>query len=213
MPYIYKITNQINGKSYIGKTLKTVADRWKDHISESQRVRQEHRPLYSAIKKYGIENFVIEEIESCSDLELSDRERYWIEYFGTFKYGYNATIGGDGRPYLDYDVLVETYKQVQNLAKTAELCHCDAKHLSSILKARNVPILSHEEVMKQQYSKVINQYTLQGDYIQTFASSQLAARSVRPASNNIYGVAGHITDVCRGKRKTAYGFLWKFASE
>ena len=213
MPYIYKITNQVNGKSYIGKTLKTVEDRWKEHIEESQRVHKEHRPLYAAMKKYGIENFFIEEIESCSDLELSNRERYWIEYFGSFKYGYNATIGGDGRPYLDYDVLVETYKQVQNLTKTAELCHCDAQYLSSILKARNIPILSHVEVMTQQYSKVINQQTLQGDYIQTFASSQLAARSVRPVSNNNYGVAGHITDVCRGKRKSAYGFLWKFASQ
>ena len=213
MPYIYKITNQINGKSYIGKTLKTIEDRWKEHISESQKTQEEHRPLYSAFKKYGVENFLIEEIETCSDLELSDREKYWIEYFGTFKNGYNATLGGDGRSYLDYDVLVETYKQVQNLTKTAEICNCDVDHLSSILKARNVSILSHTEVMKQQYSKIINQYTLQGDYIQTFASSQLAARSIRPKSNNIYGVAGHITDVCRGKRKTAYGFLWKFASE
>lgn len=213
MPYIYKITNQINGKAYIGKTLKTIAERWKEHLKDSQNTSKEHRPLYAAMKKYGIDNFSIEEVECCSDCELSDREKYWIEYFGTFKYGYNATVGGDGRPYLDYDVLVETYNQVHNLVKTAKLCNCDEHHLATILRARGIKILSHAEVMKQQYSKVVNQYTLQGEYVQTFSSSQLAARFVKPDSKNIYGVAGHITDVCRGKRKTAYGYIWKFSSE
>ena len=213
MPYIYKITHEVNGKAYIGKTMKTIAERWKEHLKDSQNIHQEHRPLYAAMQKYGTDKFSIEEVESCSDVELADRERYWIEYFGTFKYGYNATIGGDGRPYLDYDVLVETYNQVHNLVKTAELCNGDRHHLATILKARGVKIFSHAEVMQQQHSKLVNQYTLQGEYIQTFSSSQLAARSVRPESNNIYGVAGHITDVCRGKRKTAYGYIWRFPSE
>ena len=48
---IYKITNLINGKIYIGKTLDTIEKRWKDHKSDSVRPRCEKRPLYSAMNK------------------------------------------------------------------------------------------------------------------------------------------------------------------
>ena len=98
MPYIYKITNDINKKIYIGKTVETIEKRWKEHIKDSKKKTSENRPLYRAINKYGIEHFSIEEIEEVQDqFLLSDRERFWIEYFGSFKNGYNATIGGDGK--------------------------------------------------------------------------------------------------------------------
>ena len=58
--FIYKITNDINDKVYIGKTtLSSVEDRFQEHLKDSQRVRFEKRPLYNAISKYGIENFHI----------------------------------------------------------------------------------------------------------------------------------------------------------
>lgn len=61
MSFIYKITNQINGKSYIGKTnLASIQERFKEHIHDSKRVHMEKRPLYSAMNKYGSENFKIE---------------------------------------------------------------------------------------------------------------------------------------------------------
>ena len=63
MPYIYKITNKINNKVYIGKTLGTIENRWKSHIRDSKRTHCEKRPLYSAFEKYGVENFIIEEVE------------------------------------------------------------------------------------------------------------------------------------------------------
>ena len=87
MPYIYKITNLINGKIYIGKTLDTIEKRWKDHKKDSIRPRCEKRPLYSAMNKYGIENFAIEEVEECSEKELSEREKYWIEFYHSFHDG------------------------------------------------------------------------------------------------------------------------------
>lgn len=60
VPYIYKITNQINGKIYIGKTLKDISSRWREHCKAAKKVCCEKRPLYMAINKYGIENFKIE---------------------------------------------------------------------------------------------------------------------------------------------------------
>lgn len=215
MAYIYKITNLTNGKSYIGKTLSTIEERWKEHCRDSRRERCEKRPLYSAMNKYGIESFKIEQIEECHDDVVNEREVYWIEYFGTFKSGYNATVGGDGKHYLDYDLICETYKQVKNMTKTAELCNCHTDSVKKILKERDIPMLSSQEIAKNQQSKMINQYSLNGEYIKTFPSVSDAARYIQSLApekrTEIGGIKQHISQVARGKRKTAYKFIWKFA--
>ena len=60
MPYIYKIYNDINNKVYIGKTLCTVEKRWNEHKQEAFKSRSANRPLYNAIRKYGLEHFFVE---------------------------------------------------------------------------------------------------------------------------------------------------------
>lgn len=76
MPYIYKISNDINDKLYIGKTLHTIERRWSQHrYNATTRKDLWHSPLYSAMKKYGIEHFSISEIEKVDDeKQLSIRE-------------------------------------------------------------------------------------------------------------------------------------------
>jgi group I intron endonuclease len=210
LAYIYQIKNKINDKIYIGKTQFDIEKRFKEHCRDAFKDRCEKRPLYAAMQKYGIENFEISILEETDNPE--DREIYWIEQKRSFKNGYNATIGGDGKKYLDYDVLIATYLQTQSLSKTAELCHCDDHHLSNILKSNNINVLSSQEVNKLQFSNCINQYDLNNQYIQTFSSAKEAARFIRPEATSLGGVTSHITDVCKGKRKTAYGFKWQYAN-
>ena len=124
MPYIYKITNKINEKIYIGKTLDTIEKRWNQHCSDYKRERCEKRPLYNAMNKYGIENFEISLVEECDKNILSERETYWIEYYGSFKYGYNATIGGDGKPYLDYEAILKLYSELKSVNQVAKIMNC-----------------------------------------------------------------------------------------
>ena len=92
MSYIYKITNLVNGKSYIGATKKSLSDRWKYHLHDSKRERSKNRPLYIAMNKYGIDNFNISVVEECEDDSvLFEREIYWIDYYDTYRNGYNET--------------------------------------------------------------------------------------------------------------------------
>ena len=84
--------------------------------------RNEKRPLYSAMNKYGVENFTVETIEETDNPE--EREKYWIEYYGSFKNGYNATMGGDGKKYIDYDLVIATYKEIPVVNKVAEIALC-----------------------------------------------------------------------------------------
>lgn len=92
MGYIYKITNNINGKVYIGQTTRTIKIRFNEHKDSAE--KGYHYSLYCAMRKYGIENFSVEEIEQCSTEELDDREQYWISFYDSYHNGYNMTLGG-----------------------------------------------------------------------------------------------------------------------
>ena len=93
---IYKITNKVNGKVYIGQTTKTLSVRFSNHCCPSNGCRF----LGSAIKKYGRENFTIEEIDHATSQEESDllEIKHIAECDSTNrKFGYNIEKGGDGR--------------------------------------------------------------------------------------------------------------------
>lgn len=90
---IYKITNMINNKSYIGQSVDIVR-RWNKHKNFSQD-RSEY-PLYRAFKKYGVENFNFSILEECSPDKLNEKEIYYIKYYNSYNDGYNQTMGGQG---------------------------------------------------------------------------------------------------------------------
>ena len=140
MAYIYQIQNDINGKLYVGKTEFSIEKRFKEHCNDAFKEISEKRPLYSAMKKYGIEHFHISLIEETDNPE--EREKYWIEYLETFKSGYNATMGG----YIDYDLVVKTYNEVQNQAETARILNISVNSVQSILKYYNIKPVSLRQV-------------------------------------------------------------------
>ena len=119
---IYKIYKFLfpGNEVYIGKTLLTPEERFKQHCRDCYKPRNDKRPLYVAMNKYGIENFKLFTIEECSDKIVNEREVYWIEFYQSFKNGYNATIGGDGKTYLDYDLICATYKELLNANDVAK---------------------------------------------------------------------------------------------
>lgn len=92
---IYKITNNINNKIYIGLTTVSLEERWKNHKTQARIDNQ--KPLYRAIRKYGIENFSIEHIDTAHSMEeLGEKERYYISLYNSqVPNGYNITAGGE----------------------------------------------------------------------------------------------------------------------
>lgn len=97
MGYIYKITNRINGKVYIGQTnLPSIQDRFDSHVKKAN--CHVNRYLYDAMNHYGVDNFSIEEIEHCEKDELDEREIFWIAHYQSNdkNFGYNMTSGGGG---------------------------------------------------------------------------------------------------------------------
>ena len=212
MAYIYQIINDINNKIYIGKTEFSIDKRFKEHCSDAFKERNEKRPLYSAMRKYGIEHFHIKLIEETDNPE--EREKYWIEQKQSFKKGYNATLGGDGKKYLDYDLIIASYKEIKSVKDTAISLGISSDSVSNILRANNISIITSSEVIKKKYGKVVNMYDLQNTFLKTFPSVNAAAKYM--VENNLTGckmttIKQHITEVCMGKRKTAAKFKWKYS--
>ena len=99
---IYLATNRINGKVYVGKTLRNIPNRRSVHRAHAHGSSRSNRSYFhSAIRKYGIEAFEFRELQKAKDAqELSELERTWIERLRSndSKFGYNLTAGGEGTP-------------------------------------------------------------------------------------------------------------------
>lgn len=89
--WIYKITNIQNNKVYIGQTIRPIEQRFKRHINDAlNNILDTH--FARAIRKYGKENFIIEEIDTAkTQNELNQKEQYWIKYYNSVLNGYNET--------------------------------------------------------------------------------------------------------------------------
>ena len=150
---IYKITNKINGKVYIGQTINTLNRRWKQHCQTTQCYC---RLLHNAIAKYGKENFTVEQIDvACDRDELDQKEIYWIKHYDSMnpKKGYNLLGGGN----KNHIVSEETRRKISD-AQKGEKHWCYGKHQSDEFKQKLSEInkgkrLSEETKLKMSESR------------------------------------------------------------
>ena len=217
MGFIYCITNKINQKKYIGKTTFSVEKRWNEHLNDYKRKHLEKRALYEAMNKYGANNFICEELCECSNDILDIKEQEYIELFQTYHYGYNLTIGGDGKILYNYKDIIEYYLNNKVTIKdTAKYFNCSTDTIKDVLVKYNVKIRNlHKENFYGSClkPKEIFCFTKENEFVKQFCS-------VKEASEWIFengkcktinsGVRGHISDCANGKITTAYGYIWKY---
>ena len=126
--YIYKITNNINGKEYIGYKTKTV--------NESKNYYGSGIIIKHAIKKYGKDNFSKNILYRgiTSFYKLKHIEKECIRLFDTFRNGYNLTLGGDGILGLKQS---EKSNKLRSISMTGKKHTEETKNLLSKLKIGN----------------------------------------------------------------------------
>lgn len=146
--YIYKITNKLNGLSYIGQT-SDVFERWRQHYA------RKNRTLGIAIEKDGIENFTFEILEKTISELANERERYWINYYKSYPEGYNSNAGpstnkkrerkitsrtpnGKGHPVAALDPETKAIIQIfDSIADAQEFCKCgNSGNISAVCRGR-----------------------------------------------------------------------------
>ena len=171
MGYIYKITNTLNDKVYIGQTIKTVQKRFTQHKNNSNKEYFSQIVLYKAFNKYGIENFICEEIEEVPNDKLDEREKYWIEYYDSYFNGYNSTLGGRATQLYNWDTddIIEKYMVLKSARAVAKEIGCDHSTIDRILNENGVKRFTPS----QQQSKPL--YFKKKDEIHRFGTTREAA--------------------------------------
>lgn len=148
--YIYRITNKINGKIYIGKTT-NVEKRWKRHISDS---KDKKRCFYfqNAIIKYGKDNFIIDVLENVDSEETAfELEKKWVKILKTNKkqFGYNLTEGGDG--FFSSFFSEERREKISSIQKGKKLTE---EHKKKISQSNIGKKLTEEQCLSISKSKI-----------------------------------------------------------
>lgn len=213
--YIYKITNDINDKVYIGLCTTSIEERFATHIKDSKRRSYEQRPLYAAMRKYGSEHFHVVQIEECDLDHLGEREQYWIAYYNSYHYGYNATLGGEGRPLYDYEAISNRLKECPYSSIVAQEFNCCPDTIRTVAKKNNIKLKQHTgETRKLQTQKTVqaldkNTNEIVAEFESTVKAAEWCFENGYCSSLNS-GVRSHISEVANGKRPTSYGFKWKY---
>lgn len=115
MGEIYKITNIVTNKIYVGKTTIGYLNRFRSHIKESVNGRTR---LSNSIRKHGIENFKVERICVCPDNLLNKLEIQFIKQYKSYEFGYNITKGGEGGDTLsNHPELHRIKNKMSNISK------------------------------------------------------------------------------------------------
>lgn len=134
---IYKTTNLINGKVYIGKD---------KHNNPKYLGSGKH--LREAIKKYGVSNFVKEVLEECTDMDIwLEREKYWISFYNSvdMSIGYNITYGGEGGDTFSTRTYEEQMQTRKKLSKSSTYWN----NINRELHSRNTKRLWESETYRQ----------------------------------------------------------------
>ena len=138
MGYIYKITNQLNQKSYIGQTINSIKERMRKHYDHSL---QATTGIDYAIYKYGKDNFIVEEVCQCDDSQLDELERYYIQLYNTYEDGYNLTLGGQDystRWIVNEQEIIDKYNNGKTIDELAIEYNKGYRTISNLLHRNNV---------------------------------------------------------------------------
>lgn len=208
---IYKITNKINGKQYIGQSINL------EHRLNEHRRCEGDSYIHNAIKKYGLENFDFEIIELTSKELLNEREKFWIAYYDSYNKGYNLTLGGEevslhpSRPVNQYDLngnFIQRFESIMDASRatgapSGKICMvCNKERNTAAGFQWRYP--NDEPPVKAKLQKrAVDQYSLEGTFLQTWDSAKAAGRYYNIDPSGI----GH---VCKGVRKTAAGYVWRY---
>lgn len=203
MGYIYKVTCKNTNKIYIGKSESTVAERWKGHCRAAflESHGDYNFPFHRAIRKYGMDNFIIETIDTSNDSEeLKEKEKYWINFYNSYYKGYNATLGGDGNCKYNYDEIVNYYLQNNNsITLTCQHFKIYDQVVYAALKSKNIDYKN----LPKQHGKKCKQKILCVELNRIFNSMN----EIDKYFNKI--VHPNIRRCLNGTTKKAYGYTWK----
>lgn len=209
MGIIYRITNLINGKQYIGKTINTITERWNKHCYEAFTPQNKgyNFLIHKAIRKYGKDNFIIEEIYSCEDSELNEKEQDFIQKYNTLlPNGYNMTLGGEGSIKISREKIYKLWDNGLSSAAIKKELNISSNTVLLVLNQyENYNSEENNKRIIKSRQKTVYQYSKDKSILlHIYESIKDAAKMMGDKNPTL------ITKCCHQKKPSAYGFYWSF---
>ena len=208
---IYKATNVATGEVYIGATTISLHERINDHYNKA--TKNCGHKFQNAIREYGFESFIWEQIDTGINTdELALKEKYYIQKFDSFNNGYNSDRGGGFKKTIyQYNLtgeLESTFQSLEEASKSSSIseesishaCVGDRKTSNGFYWTYTSTFNLKEDIRKK---KVI-QYDFDGELVKVFDSISEASKATEVNKSSI-------AKCCRGERKKAGNFIWKFS--
>lgn len=211
MACIYKITNNVNEKFYIGKTKRSnLSRRWKEHQWKALDENCRH-PLYDGIRHHGLENFSIEVLEECQLAVLDIREKFWITKLRPV---YNLTFGGEGGDTFTHKpehMKEETRKKLSLAAKKNAQ---NPEYLKKVSDGVKRAIETKKDIWSEckkgskngRWLGKIEMYDSQGNLFKTYETAVECRKDTGMVAHNIRSKARTGAVILRGKFK---GYTFK----
>lgn len=210
---IYKITNKINGKTYIGQSIDT-GRRRQEHFKLYRRDKapERTRPLYKDVAKYGKENFSFEVIKECPKSELDKWENYYLskqEKDKSYNLAFDAVPMHDKKQANQHGQFFSEWNKKQWKKESYRKERSKASSELQKRRLKNPDYLAEKSAQLKKYTdslkKKVAQYDTKGNLIATYDGIREAERATGINSQSISKVALH-----KPHRKTAGGFKWEY---
>ena len=234
MGVIYVRPNLINGKKYVGQA---TTKRFKQRQRDWKNLNKPYAgpAINNARAKYGIDNFGFEILKECDDKELDFWEKYYVKELNTKSpYGYNLTDGGDGCK--GYHHTEETKQKISDAKKGKKQSEEARKKLSEANKGKHLTEETkkklseankgeknsnygkhHTDETKHKISKSLKgipNIKLSKPVLQIDKNTNEIIKefpSIMEINRQLGISVSHISECCKGKRHSAYGYIWKYA--
>lgn len=232
---IYKVTNIINNKVYIGQTVKQLSQRKSEHKHRFL-FEDSHNKFYNALKKYGWDNFVWEVLEESADWTyeiLDEKEKYYIKLYDSINKGYNILEGGncsrqDGekmaiacgsKPFYAFNIKGEFLGEFINKTEFARQYNITVQRVVEMVNNTTYSAKGIIVIDKEKYTPALLKMRLQG------CVKKLPFVAVNKQTNEQMGIftnieeckrqlglpkSCHIGEVLKGQRQSSNGYIFYY---
>lgn len=212
MYVVYAIKNLVNQKIYIGVTNRDLTKRLREHFQEANRERAKKRKLYNEINTLGKNKFYIEPILKCDGKETGFMyEKFFIKKFDSVNNGLNESLGGAGKTFFEVEDIYKSFLKHRSYTLVAAEMGCCVDTVHNVI----------HQLKKDGYE--IPDYIIYGSKVRgvdietkeefTFPSSGEAGRfcvEIGRCKRYTGGTRQKILYNCKGRLKSAFGFVWSF---
>lgn len=232
---IYRVTNQLNNKIYIGQTIQTLSERKNKHYYKA---RQENINTHfiNALRKYPEENFIWEVIDNADCQEqLDEKEKYWIDYYNSVEEGYNTKDGGQtivvtdkfleqcgSYPFYAFDLKGNKLGEFLNQRDFSRQYGVGKRDVYRMLHnqlyyCNGVICIDKEAFTEKRLQECIKQAKIK---TAPFIARKIETGEIfgpfinKTECKNILGLkSNHISEVLEKKRKTQEGYVFQYCEE